>query len=66
MIYFIVGVPAAWVLWYNRLYNAAKKDAAFTYAWFFLAYLIHIIWCIWSAICASLPLCMCVHAMSPN
>ena len=45
----------AWILWYYRLYNAAKKDAAFTYAWFFLGYLVHIFWCIWSAVCAPLP-----------
>ena len=52
VIYFVIGVPVAWILWYYRLYNAAKKDAAFTYAWFFLAYLVHIFWCIWSAVCA--------------
>ena len=55
MIYWVIGVPVAWILWYYRLYNAAKKDAAFTYAWFFLAYLVHIFWCIWSAVCAPLP-----------
>ena len=52
----MIGVPVAWILWYYRLYNAAKKDAAFTYAWFFLAYLVHIFWCIWSAVCAFPPL----------
>lgn len=50
LIYCLIGIPVAWILWYYRLYNAAKKDAAFTYAWFFLAYMVHIIWCIWSAI----------------
>ena len=54
MIYWVIGTPVAWILWYYRLYNAAKKDAAFTYAWFFLAYLVHIFWCIWSAVCAPL------------
>ena len=54
VIYWVIGIPVAWILWYIRLYNAAKKDAAFTYAWFFLAYLVHIFWCIWSAVCAPI------------
>ena len=40
---------------YRRLYNAAIKDRALTYALFFLAYLIHIAFCIWSAIAPPLP-----------
>lgn len=50
LIYLVIGIPGAWFVWYIRLYTAAIKDAAFTYAWFFLAYLIHIFWCIWSAV----------------
>ena len=37
------------------MYNAAIKDRAVTYAWFFLAYLIHIAFCVWSAIAPPLP-----------
>ena len=33
-----------------RLYNAAIKDRALTYAWFFLIYLIHIAFCVWAAV----------------
>ena len=40
---------------YRRLYNAAIKDRAVTYAWFFIAYLIHIAFCIWSAVSPPLP-----------
>ena len=40
---------------YRRLYNAAIKDRAVTYAWFFLMYLIHIAFCIWSAVSPPLP-----------
>lgn len=40
---------------YRRLYNAAIKDRAVTYAWFFIAYLIHIAFCVWSAIAPPLP-----------
>ena len=61
VIYWVIGIPVAWILWYYRLYNAAKKDAAFTYAWFFLAYLVHIFWCIWSAVCAHSPASFTVH-----
>jgi len=50
LIYTLIGIPGAWMIWYIRLYTAAIKDRAFTYAWFFLAYLIHIFWCIWSAV----------------
>lgn len=50
LIYLVIGIPGAWFVWYIRLYTASIKDAAFTYAWFFLAYLIHIFWCIWSAV----------------
>ena len=35
---------------YARLYNAAIKDRAITYAWFFLAFGAHLIFCGWSAI----------------
>ena len=35
---------------YKRVYNAAIKDRAFTYAWFFLFFLIHIAFCIWAAV----------------
>ena len=40
---------------YRRLYNAAIKDRAVTYAWFFIAYLMHIAFCVWSAIAPPLP-----------
>ena len=40
----------------RRLYNAAIKDRAFTYAWFFLMFAAHIIFCIWSAVSPPLPL----------
>ena len=58
VIYWITSIPIAWVLWFKRLHNAAIKDRALTYAWFFLAYLLHIIWCIWSAICKSPQPCL--------
>ncbi|KAK9846272.1 hypothetical protein WJX81_000509 [Elliptochloris bilobata] len=55
-VYWFAGVPGAWILWYARLYNAAIKDRAFTYAWFFLMFAAHIIFCIWSAASPPLPL----------
>ncbi|KAK9819936.1 hypothetical protein WJX72_004131 [[Myrmecia] bisecta] len=55
-IYWLAGVPGAWILWYMRLYHAAIKDRAFTYAWFFLLYLVHIAFCLWSAIAPPLPM----------
>ena len=40
---------------YMRVYNAAIKDRAFTYAIFFMFFFIHIIFCVWSAISPPLP-----------
>ncbi|GMH40006.1 hypothetical protein BSKO_07910 [Bryopsis sp. KO-2023] len=49
-IYLVTGIPGAWVLWYGRLYNAAKNDRAFTFMCFFIGYLAHIAFCILAAI----------------
>ena len=35
---------------YMRLYTAAGKDRAMSYAGFFLFYMVHIGFCIWSAV----------------
>ena len=65
VLYTIIGVPCAWALWYIRLYTAAIKDRAFGYLGFFIAYLIHIFWCIWSAICeCCLNQFVCQHCTS--
>ncbi|KAG6419065.1 hypothetical protein SASPL_121274 [Salvia splendens] len=50
IIYFIAGVPGAYVLWYRPLYRAFRKESAFKFGWFFLFYLIHIGFCILAAI----------------
>lgn len=49
-IYLTAGVPGAWVLWYARIYNAAIKDRAMTYLWFFLMFCCHLVFVAWSAI----------------
>ncbi len=49
------ALSCAWFCRYRRLYNAAIKDRAVTYAWFFLMYLIHIAFCVWSAVSPPLP-----------
>ncbi|XVF40568.1 hypothetical protein PTKIN_Ptkin01aG0124000 [Pterospermum kingtungense] len=50
IIYFIAGVPGAYVLWYRPLYRAFRKESAFTFGWFFLFYLLHIGFCIFAAV----------------
>jgi hypothetical protein len=40
---------------YMRVYNAAIKDRAFTYAVFFVFFSVHIVFCVWSAISPPLP-----------
>jgi hypothetical protein len=47
------GVPGAYYLWYRRLYNACKNDSALMFAWFFLVYLFHILFCIYAAVAPS-------------
>ncbi|CAL4961058.1 unnamed protein product [Urochloa decumbens] len=39
IIYFISGVPGAYVLWYRPLYNAMRTESALKFGWFFLFYL---------------------------
>ncbi|CAI0549900.1 unnamed protein product, partial [Linum tenue] len=50
VIYFISGVPGAYVLWYRPLYRAMRTDSALKFGWFFLAYLFHIGFCILAAV----------------
>ncbi|KAG1368174.1 Secretory carrier-associated membrane protein 1 [Cocos nucifera] len=50
IIYFISGVPGAYVLWYRPLYRAMRTDSALRFGWFFLFYLLHIGFCIFSAV----------------
>ncbi|XP_021740485.1 secretory carrier-associated membrane protein 1-like isoform X2 [Chenopodium quinoa] len=50
IIYFISGVPGAYVLWYRPLYRAFRTESAMNFGWFFLFYLIHVGFCIFSAV----------------
>ncbi|KAL2459042.1 Secretory carrier-associated membrane protein [Forsythia ovata] len=40
IIYFISGVPGAYVLWYRPLYRAMRTDSALKFTWFFLSYVV--------------------------
>ncbi|CAL4961057.1 unnamed protein product [Urochloa decumbens] len=55
IIYFISGVPGAYVLWYRPLYNAMRTESALKFGWFFLFYLLHILFCVWSAVAPPFP-----------
>ncbi|KAF5745986.1 secretory carrier-associated membrane protein 1 [Tripterygium wilfordii] len=50
IIYFISGVPGAYVLWYRPLYRAMRTDSALKFGLFFLIYLVHIGFCILAAV----------------
>ncbi|KAJ9686642.1 hypothetical protein PVL29_015490 [Vitis rotundifolia] len=50
IIYFISGVPGAYVLWYRPLYRAMRTDSALKFGWFFLFYLLHIAFCIFASV----------------
>ncbi|XP_058209018.1 secretory carrier-associated membrane protein 1-like isoform X1 [Rhododendron vialii] len=50
IIYFISGVPGAYVLWYRPLYRAMRTDSALKFGWFFLCYMIHIAFCVFAAV----------------
>ncbi|KAF3443859.1 hypothetical protein FNV43_RR13549 [Rhamnella rubrinervis] len=50
IIYLISGVPGGYVLWYRPLYRATRTDSALKFGWFFLFYMLHIGFCIFSAV----------------
>ncbi|CAG7908970.1 unnamed protein product [Brassica rapa] len=50
IIYFISGVPGAYVLWYRPLYRATRTDSALKFGTFFLFYLFHIAFCGFAAV----------------
>ncbi|RVW46437.1 Secretory carrier-associated membrane protein 3 [Vitis vinifera] len=50
IIYFLSGVPGAYVLWYRPLYRAMRTDSALKFGWFFLFYLLHIAFCIFASV----------------
>ncbi|KAL4202052.1 hypothetical protein AMTRI_Chr02g219070 [Amborella trichopoda] len=50
IIYFIAGVPGAYVLWYRPLYRAMRTDSALKFGWFFFFYLLHIGFCLFASV----------------
>ncbi|CAL0309413.1 unnamed protein product [Lupinus luteus] len=50
IIYFMAGIPGAYVLWYRPLYRAFRTDSALNYGWFFMFYMLHIGFCILAAV----------------
>ncbi|XWS19541.1 hypothetical protein CRYUN_Cryun31cG0024500 [Craigia yunnanensis] len=50
IIYFVLGVPGAYLLWYRPLYRACRKDSTFKFGWFFIFYMIHICFCIFALV----------------
>uniref|UniRef100_A0A2N9I816 Secretory carrier-associated membrane protein n=1 Tax=Fagus sylvatica TaxID=28930 RepID=A0A2N9I816_FAGSY len=50
VLYFILGVPGAYLLWYRPLYRALRSDSALNFGWFFLFYSFHLGICILAAI----------------
>ena len=52
--YVLVGIPGAWVMWYQRLYKGMISDGAVSFAAFFCVFMIHIAFCIWSALAPEL------------
>ncbi|KAJ4976265.1 hypothetical protein NE237_001371 [Protea cynaroides] len=50
IIYFITGVPGAYVLWYRPLYRAMRTESALKFGWFFLCYMLHIGFCVLAAV----------------
>ncbi|MQM03533.1 hypothetical protein Taro_036318 [Colocasia esculenta] len=50
IIYFISGVPGAYVLWYRPVYRAMRTESALNYGWFFLFYVLHIGFVVYAAV----------------
>ncbi|KAJ8506816.1 hypothetical protein OPV22_007702 [Ensete ventricosum] len=55
VIYLITGVPGAYLLWYRPLYRAMRTDSALSFGWFFIFYLVHIAFCVYSAVAPPFP-----------
>ncbi|PWZ53115.1 Secretory carrier-associated membrane protein 4 [Zea mays] len=54
IIYFILGCPGAYYLWYRPLYRAMRNESALKFGWFFLFYLVHIAFCAYAAVSPSI------------
>jgi len=50
LIYWVLGVPLSIILWYKRVYYAARDDSKVGFAFFLLFFLCHCCFCIWCAI----------------
>ncbi|KAL2932130.1 Secretory carrier-associated membrane protein 3 [Bienertia sinuspersici] len=50
IIYFISGIPLAYLLWYRTLYRAFRNESALSFGSFFLFYLVHVGFCIFAAV----------------
>nr|XP_043623882.1 secretory carrier-associated membrane protein 3-like [Erigeron canadensis] len=50
VIYFILGVPLGYVLWYRPLYRVFRSESAFRFGWFFLFYCLHIAFVVFAAV----------------
>lgn len=56
VIYLAFGVPGAWILWYMRLYIGEIRDSVLSFGTFFIMYVIHIGFCVFSLIGTSVGL----------
>eukprot|EP00270_Netrium_digitus_P002250 TRINITY_DN1253_c1_g1_i1.p1 TRINITY_DN1253_c1_g1~~TRINITY_DN1253_c1_g1_i1.p1 ORF type:complete len:271 (-),score=52.01 TRINITY_DN1253_c1_g1_i1:239-1051(-) len=50
VLYAFLGIPLSYFLWYRRLYAAMRKDSAFSFALYFLFYLVHCVFFIYAAV----------------
>ncbi|EFJ18540.1 hypothetical protein SELMODRAFT_153834 [Selaginella moellendorffii] len=50
IIYILAGFPGSYFLWYRPLYRAMRSESALKFGWFFIAYLFHILFCIFCAV----------------
>ena len=50
IIWALGGIPGAYILWYSRIYNAAIKDSAIGYSFFFAGFMANLVFSIWSAV----------------
>ncbi|GMY20687.1 secretory carrier-associated membrane protein-like [Fagus crenata] len=74
VLFFILGVPGAYLFWYRPLYRALRSDSALNFGWFFLFYFFHLGCCILAAISPPIifqgksvtPLCWVEHMSLDN
>ncbi|KAI7752406.1 hypothetical protein M8C21_025164 [Ambrosia artemisiifolia] len=54
VIYLLIGIPGAYILWYRPLYRAMRTNGALMFVLFFFTYSCHLFFCVYASIAPPL------------